>query len=47
VLVKAPDGLVLIADRRKAPRPSRSKIGPGRFYSQLLKLFRNEVADQS
>lgn len=43
VLVKATDGLVLIADRRKAPRPSRSKIGPGRFYSQLLKLFRSEV----
>lgn len=43
VLVRAPDGLVLIADRRKAPRPLRSKIGPGRFYSQLLKLFRSEV----
>jgi vitamin B12/bleomycin/antimicrobial peptide transport system ATP-binding/permease protein len=39
VLLRAPDGLVLIADRRKFSRPSRSKVGPGRFYSQLLKLL--------
>ncbi len=39
VLVRAPDGLVLITDRRRAPRPSKSKVGPGRFYSQLLKLL--------
>jgi len=45
VLVRAPDGLVLIADRRKAPRPSKSKIGPGRFYSQLLKLLGKEVTE--
>ncbi len=39
VLVRAPDGLVLITDRRRVPRPSKSKVGPGRFYSQLLKLL--------
>ncbi len=47
VLVRAPDGLILIADRRKVARPLRSKVGPGRFYSQLLKLLTRSDEEQA